>query len=323
MSISRVTRKRGREIAEELAAEARTSNPEVVSAIFCEPGVYEMVMSLRSDEGINGKPFIMYKSVVGRDLYEQPFPDSHWSYGVSYSVGASESLIECLAVLISGTERLCGNHHIGWDQASSRHQPPNPFQRSQIVCRNLHSLIFKGNKYFASRESFFYRDHRPNGADQFCNLLHESRLTDDDFQQLLENMEDANVTNPSASALKEKNPPAFMYYLERKLESQVPKTDLDIMIVANAYHAEVYLYRADLSPGRLHTFHFWQRGVYNYHLPNGKRRPVWILVQDRRSDQWYAVTNKLHPDQSYLYEPDKWGSLLLERNDDHPIPMIN
>ena len=323
MSIPRVTRKRSREIVEELAEEARSSNPNLVSAIFCEPGVYEMVMSLRPDEGINGKPFIMYKSIIGRDLYDQPFPNSHWSYGVDYSIGVSESLIESLAVLISATERLCGNHHIGWDNASSHCQPSNPFRWRQIVCRNLHALIFKGNKYFASRESFYYRDHRPNEEDKFCNLLNESRHTDDDFKRLLETMEDCNITHPSASALEENNPPAFMYYLERKLESQVPKTDLDIMIVANAYHAEVCLYWADLRPGRTSTFHFWQKGVYNYNLPDGKKRPEWVLVQDRTSNKWYAVTSRLRDDQSYLYVPDKWGSLLLERNDDHPIPMIN
>jgi hypothetical protein len=98
MSIPRVTRKRSRELGDE----ARSANPEVLAGgIFNDPNTYEMVMSLRPDEGINGTPFIMYVGNEGPNLYDQPAYLAHHPRHTGLGAhGRAESLVETLAVLI-------------------------------------------------------------------------------------------------------------------------------------------------------------------------------------------------------------------------------
>ena len=116
-----------------------------------------------------------------------------------------------------------------------------------------------------------------------------------------------------------------MAFLRRKLEVEIEKTVLDACIVANIYHAEIYFYDALLSEHHdTTTFHFMQKAVYNFNLPDGKKRPKWILVRDRHQypDTWYAVTSELTSDMVYNFRPDCYGSFLLERSDEL-VEMLN
>ena len=116
-----------------------------------------------------------------------------------------------------------------------------------------------------------------------------------------------------------------MEYLRRKLEPEVQKTPLDILIAANAYGAEVYVYSASLGGLTNFTeFRFQMKGIYNFNLPNGKKRPKWVLVEEQNTGRWYPITNHILSEQSYFYQQGKWGSLLIERLEKGtPIEMIN
>jgi len=285
MSIPRLTRKRTRELGDE----ARSANPEVlVGGIFNDPNTYEMVMSLRPDEGVNGTPFIMYVSNEGSNLYDQPTYLAHHPRHTGLGAhGRAESLVETLAVLMSTTERVCGKYRFSWGNPPRYFTPNdgheyNIYLWQSMACRNVHSLIFKGNHYFAARDSFYYQGHNQKCGNKFCNLLALSRVEDSPFQTFLHNLEHSNVAHPSAAQLNEENASAYIEYLKRKLEPEVQKTSLDVMIAANAYGAEVYIYSAVLGGlANFTEFRFQTKGIYNFNLPNGKKRPKWVLVEDQ------------------------------------------
>ena len=152
-------------------------------------------MGLNPDQGINGKPFVMYMTVVGDDLSNQTRPHLQRVQ----SIGGAQSLSVALIELIKATEDICGKSPP--QSSGDPWHAPLPTQRHIVVNRCLEKLIYEGNRYFAGRDSFLYAFHNPPPCDRFCNLLDESRILDNGFQRLLATMTLCNVGHQSASDL--------------------------------------------------------------------------------------------------------------------------
>ena len=257
-------------------------------------------------------PDIMYIVSSGNpNLYNQPLPDTYQEF---FHTSLAESLGLCLMKLIRSTKSKCfGDEPI--------RVPPGTCMITRHVenATEVSTIMYKGNLHFVDYEHDEYQTVCPT-EDQFFNLLCESRADDIYYQNFLLNVMLCNCANPSALDLGEISVPAMQNYLRYKMHPLVAGTWLDAFIVANAFHAELYIYDSMMP---LHennnTYLFSCRSFYNSPLPNNQKRPIWVLIRaytgQNNFHKWYAITSELTRDMSYLYRTDDFSTKLIERID--------
>lgn len=252
-------------------------------------------MTLPPSMGINNIPYIMTISKVGNDMDVLPIVDTDHTT-------APFSMEDSLLALIIKTENTC-RHELLADR------DPAPADGVLYdVCRNLNSLIFKGNTNFLLQSEELYTRHNHPEELRFRSLLCRSRAEDPYWENFMHMHCVHQLRTPCVYELVDTNDFAVNYYVRRKLDTCTPFTELDAYVVANAYHAELEVYNGPRI-GYV-NYRFKSSCSYNYQTID-KPRPKWILFKDHRGC-WQAITGQITDKMYFNYQSNRHSTVLIE-----------
>jgi len=240
----------------------------------------------------------------GEDLIRQPIPrhrELHWSVAERAILKPTYCTLEhAMLELMSYTEKNCDiGLRPAWDHVG-----------------NIRTLIFQGINYFHRYDTLSPNYH----AHEFCGfkkLFAMSRHDDALWNSFIDNCEKMGVVFD----LETEDPDAIAYYARRKLEECTPITTLDCHILANAFHADLYIYyTSSYSWTESADFQFVSRSEYNYDRMEPTKRPKWVIVLDTDTGIWYPILSELKENMSYLYRKDNWATYRFY--EDNRVPQL-
>ena len=260
-------------------------------------------------------PLTMSVSPVGRELTINEFQSV-----IIHDASSKDSLEVSVLALITATEE--GTHRIGWENHSGSTDHIDGIDLLKNSCpemgmddikMKLRNLIYRGNIEFLNRSPVCFPGYPKPFEYRFQSMLSSSKNQDLCFSKWLELMAFNEVEHESLYTRSRHELSSMLSYLKRKLDMSTPLTPLDIFIVANAYHAELYFYQTyDDVPmsSQLRKFKFIKRSEYS-HPVEGKTRVRWIIIQDG-TGKFYPVTSQIESTAFYGYRFNKWSTKLID-----------
>ena len=184
-----------------------------------------------------------------------------------------------------------------------------------ILDYNLHRLIFYSHMNFLERSFKHYENYICQEGFRFKDLLIVDRNEDLYYNIFLKQLYDCGRHYHYGPGSHSPNCLMSLHkYLERKLDISLPLTPLDLFMVANAYHAELYFYRThqnSIMGDGLRHFKFVSRCFYNS-LVVGQPRPIWIIIQDG-TGCLFPVRHQINDSMFYMYKHRQLSTVLVDR----------
>ena len=260
-------------------------------------------------------PLVMSISSVGEDLTIGEFQPV-----IIHDAASKDSLEFSVMELITATQE--STHRVGWENHSRSTDHINginllknsyPELGINDIKMKLRNLIYRGNIKFLKESPVNYVGYPLEYVLRFENMLRRSKTQDLCFSKWLDLMAFNEVEHESLYTHSRHELSSMLSYLKRKLDISTPLTPLDIFIVANAYHAELYFYQTyDDVPmsSQLRKFKFVKKSVYNCPV-EGKTRVKWIIIQDG-TGKFYPIVSHIESTSFYGYRFEKWSTKIID-----------